>query len=292
MNTPDGCCSPCPTIQTINVPGSQGSAGAAGTNGINGIDAFSFLTANFNTPADTVTPITISVSSSLWMIIGERIMIGQGAGLVLANPGPGTFIVTAIPSPTTVTVTFVHATGDVGFNTTISAGAVVSGVGVSSIVLPVAIADGGTGAITKAAAQTALGLGQDPIVSSNSGLTQIITNAEVQVGTVDVTIPALGRYLIAGWITVDCDGASFANRVITFRIRNTTQNVNLATKTYHTQTLVTQDLPSADYYIQVSDATAAAADHIQLRWGCDTINSAGTYQIIAAELIATPLRKS
>jgi hypothetical protein len=165
-------------------------------------------------------------------------------------------------------------------------------VGISSVTLPVSIVNGGTGAITKAAAQTALGLGQDPIVSSNSGLTQVITNVEVQVGTVDVQIPALGTYLISGWITVDCDGVSFANRVITLRIRNVTQNVNLVTKTYHTQTLVTQDLPSADYYIQVSDATAAANDHIQLRWGCDTINSAGTYQIIAAELIATPLRKS
>src|SRR6185503_16987453 len=149
MNTPSDCCVPCPTVQTVQVPGAQGNAGTPGTNGINGIDAFSFLTSDLTTPIDTVTPITIAVSSSLWMVIGETIFIGQGAGLVLANPGPGTFTVTAVPSPVTVTVTYNNAPGDVGFSQVISAGAVVSGVGVSSIVVPVTIANGGTGAVTK-----------------------------------------------------------------------------------------------------------------------------------------------
>jgi hypothetical protein len=291
MSTPQDCCTPCPTVTTTNVPGVAGATGADGQDGVNGVNAFSFLSSDMVIPPDLVTPVTITVSSTLWMVVGMNVKIGQGAGLVLTNPGPGTFEITAIPSPSTVTLLYLNESGDVGFGSTISAGAVVSAIGVSGVSLPLGIAQGGTSAITKAAAQTALGLGQDPVVSTNTGLTQIITNSQAQVGTVDVSIPAAGTWFLHGWITVDCNGVSFADRIVTLEIRDVTTVATIATKTYNTQTLVTTDLPSADYYIQVSYA-APGAVHIQMRWGCNTVNSAGTYQITAAELSAIPLRKS
>lgn len=121
------CCQPCNTqVPPVNIPGSPGAAGAAGAPGADGIDSFSLLTANMIVPGDTVTPVTITVNSSLWMVIGQSLKIGQGAGVVLANPGPASFIITAIPSPLSVTLLWENATGDVAAGSQIDLGAVVS----------------------------------------------------------------------------------------------------------------------------------------------------------------------
>lgn len=285
------CCSPCASPTVVNVVGSPGLNGAAGASGANGINAFSLTTAQFNVPPDLVTPVTISVSSTLWMVVGENIVVGQGVGAALPSPGPGSFKITAIPSPSAVTVLWVKGANDVAAGTAISSGAVVSPSGLPS--LPITIPNGGTGAITKAAAQTALGLGQDAVTSNNSGLTQVITNGQVQIGTVGVTIPALGTWHLAAWVSIDQIGATFvANRTVTFKIRNVTQAVDLFTKTIHTQIAAALDRPTIDYYAQAQDASPAVNDIIQLLIGMDVVNSAGTYQVIAANLMATPLRKS
>ena len=138
MNTPDACCSPCATTPPVQVPGVAGSQGEAGTNGVNGIDAFSILASDFITPPDLVTPVTITVSSTIWMVIGMNLIIGQGAGVAIPNPGPGTFEITAIPSPSTVTLLYLNETGDVGFSSAISADNGISS-GPAGISLPLAL---------------------------------------------------------------------------------------------------------------------------------------------------------
>lgn len=291
--TLNSCCQPtcCPTVNTVNVPGTDGTAGTNGASGQNGINAFTLTTAQFTVPPDTTTPVTVSVANSTWMTLGQQIIIGQGLGVALANPGPGTFKITAIPSATAITLLWLQGANDVAAGTAISSGAVVSPAGYPA--LPLTIPNGGTGAITKAAAQTALGLGQNAVTSNGAGLTQAITNGQVQIGAIDVQIPALGLWQLQGWVSIDWSGVTFvASRTLTFKIRNVTQAVDLATKTVHTQILTTQNLPTSDYYLQVADSSAAVNDHIQLLVGCDTVNSAGTWQVIAANLEAVPLRKS
>jgi hypothetical protein len=298
MNTPQECCSPCPTSQTVNIPGAPG-ASITGDAGINGINAFSFLTTDFTTPPDTVTPITISVSSSLWMVVGGTILIGQGAGLVLTNPGPGTFTITAVPTPSTVTVTYNDAPGDIGFSQPISAGAVVSAVGISSVTLPVSIVNGGTGAINKAAAQTALGLGQSAVSSSNTGLTQAINAAVAQVGTIDVLLTGAGGtslWLILGSVRINQDSPTFAgNRIVTLRLRDITSPATVKDVSYTIPAGTTADAVSPQLSLFIAADSFPVNTHLQLQIFCDIgtpVNSGGTFQIIEADLVAIPLRLS
>lgn len=123
----DSCCTPCPTTTTtVSIPGIQGEPGAAGTNGTNGLNAFSTLLADMIVPGDTVTPVTITVSSSLWMVIGAELIIGQGQGIVLTNPGPAHFIIDSIPSASSVTLLWLNESGDVPAGSQIDAQALVS----------------------------------------------------------------------------------------------------------------------------------------------------------------------
>lgn len=289
------CCQPtcCPTVQTVDIPGSSGADGAAGADGANGVNAFTVTTNDFVVPPDLVTPVTVAVASSLWMVIGQPLIIGQGIGAALANPGPASFKVNAIPSTTSVTLLWTNRVGDVAAGTTISAGAVVSVTG-NVLATPVSIAQGGTGAATKAAAQTALGLGQDPVNSTSTGLAQAITAANVQAGAVDVTVPAAGTYLIEAGITVEYTGTTFvASRSITFKVRNITQGVDIVSHTIKTGVQGGATFPDADYQIPpVSYAGAVANDHLQIFVLIDVINSAGTLALLNAFLTITPLRKS
>lgn len=127
MSSLADCCSPCTTqIAPLSIPGPQGPTGAAGTNGINGVDAFTLTTASMNVPVDTVTPVTVSVVNSTWAIVGLTVLIGQGPGVVLANPGPASFKITAIPSPNSLTMLWLNQAGDVAATTAISSGALVT----------------------------------------------------------------------------------------------------------------------------------------------------------------------
>src|SRR5512143_1450257 len=104
MPTPSPCVPCCTTPQVVNTPGSQGLPGTNGTNGINGLDAFTILTSLFTNPG-VGNPTTVGVLNSSWMVVGEVVIVGQGVGAALANPGPVTCEVTAIPSSASVTLT-------------------------------------------------------------------------------------------------------------------------------------------------------------------------------------------
>lgn len=92
-------CQPCcATSTTVNVPGVAGADGAAGAAGAPGINAFTILTADFTIPAVGVSD-TITVQNSQWMVVGQKIYIGE-AGL-----GGAYFDVAAVPTTTTASVT-------------------------------------------------------------------------------------------------------------------------------------------------------------------------------------------
>jgi len=84
--------------------GPQGFSGQDGTNGTNGVNSFSTLTASFVQP--NVAPaagnsVTISVSSSSWMALGQSVFVEQA----------GFFVVTAINSTTSITVSLKSTAG-------------------------------------------------------------------------------------------------------------------------------------------------------------------------------------
>ena len=286
------CCNPCSTqVPPLSIPGPQGPAGAAGTNGINGQDAFTTTTAQFGpTPGDTTTTFSISVASSVMFVVGTDIIAGQGPGAILANPGPWSGVITAIPSPNTLTVKNLR-TVDQGV--TISSGALVAPIGFLPAT-PITIGQGGTGATTKATAQTALGLGQDSLVSSAAtGLAQTILAAGfAQVGAIDIQLPALGVWEIRGFIAIDMSGVTFAsNRTISCRVQNITQATTVATGVLHTQTPTTTSYPTHFLHVPIVKYTAGAAnDHLQLQVRIDFVNSAGTLTVDAGTLEAVPLR--
>lgn len=285
------CCSPCsqPQLPAVNIPGPQGATGAAGTNGSNGINAFTTLTAQVGpTPGDTTTTYNLSVANSTQFVVGQDLIIGQGAGAVLANPGPLAAVITAIPSPNNITVKNLRTTDQ---GVTVSSGAVVSVAGFLPAV-PITIAQGGTNSTTKAAAQTALGLGQDSVISSGAALAQAITAANVQVGAIDVQIPAPGTWELRAFVMIDFNGTTFAaNRTITCKIRNITQGVDIVSGVMHTQAPTTLSYPTHALPLPPFKYTGAvAADHLQMFILIDVINSAGTLSVDAGSLEAIPLR--
>lgn len=296
---PQECCSPCPApTPPVNVPGAVGNTGQAGINGINGIDAFSILSADFTTPLNTITPVNINVSSTLWMVIGETLIIGQGAGVAIVNPGPGTFKITAIPSPTQVTVTFMHLTGDVGFNTVISAGAVVSGVGQSTLSLPLAVANGGTGATTVSGALADLGLGSTPLTVYASGTKYTFTNSTqlLTFGTTSpsLTISAVGTYLLLARVRVDYTAATFAaTQTVQLKLRRTNNvaaDINNSVSSFQTDTPTTKTYTAQIVNLQqVVYVTSNNNDVIEI-WGfVGATPGAGTLDAIEASIVAVKL---
>lgn len=159
---------------------------------------------------------------------------------------------------------------------------------------PLPIANGGTAGATKAAGQTALGLGQNALVSTSSGLSQVITNSYAQVGTVSVTIGSTGIYLLMGRVSIDMVGVTFAaSRVISFKIRNVTQGTDLVTANRDTQILTTINYPTLDWALPfLLDTTPVAGDILQLMITINTVNSAGTLSVVAGSMVAVPLRYS
>lgn len=159
MSSPVPCTPCCTTPQVTNIPGAPGvnGVGLAGTNGVN---AYTLTTADFVVPI-TGNNVTIAVLSTAFMVIGQVLIIGQGAGAALANPGPMTGQVVTIPGASSVQVKALGYAGDVVAGTTIGTGtnlgtAVVSPSGLQTA-SPIGIANGGTGQTTAQAAANALG---------------------------------------------------------------------------------------------------------------------------------------
>lgn len=281
--TPIDCCNPCVATPPVNIPGTAGAPGAPGAGGAAGINAFTVLTANLTLPGAPGNPATMIVANSAWAVIGENIVVGDGTNF-------GTFKVTALPAGgTSITGTWLGYPQDSVAGTTINAGATVSPGGTLPAV-PVTIADGGTGAITKATAQVALGLGQNITEKDGTALAYAITNAAATITSMTVTAPATGLYLVVGWAAVAYRGVTFASsRTLTLKIRNTTAGADLSTALKTTGAPTTTDYPTLDYQMPYVTANLTAADVIALQIGLSVVASAGTSTVEEASLALIPL---
>jgi hypothetical protein len=127
MSSPLACCNTCATTETVNVPGNEGDPGLDGTNGV---DAFTHLTEGLLIPAEG-NSITIGVESSVWMVVGQILIIGEGVIPSDAPNGWANFQVTGIPSAVSVTLTSLQYPGDTpdGGGATLASGATVSPAG-------------------------------------------------------------------------------------------------------------------------------------------------------------------
>lgn len=283
MSGLNDCCNVCPEIQVTNVPGVAGSDGADGDPGVNGVSAFTTVAADFLVPAVNAN-VTVTVGDSTWMAVGEPIFI----------EGPANFRVVSIPGPSSVELKFLGLSGDVSPGATINAGDVVTPTGEvgPSISTPVAIADGGTGAATKAAAQAALGLGQTIVKQDSDALAYDVTNSYASIG-ISIVATAAGLWLIHARVTVVFTGVTFASsRTISIRVRNTTAGTTLAETTRPTGVHTTATFPAIDYVLDVEAATIALNDTIQIQAQIDTVETAGSTVISSGSLAIVPLALS
>lgn len=152
MSAPIPCVPCCSTTQVTNVPGTPGLAGTDGAAGISSYAILSLLMDPVPNNGGSTLSIAFSgpgTTPTAWMVIGQTVIIGQGAGAVLGFPGPYTFKVTAITDGTHATLERIAASNDDPLATLkLSAGAIVSPVGLPGVVaaaLPNAFTDNSTG---------------------------------------------------------------------------------------------------------------------------------------------------
>jgi hypothetical protein len=155
------CCTPCcPTTQTVNVPGVEGVGGADGADGTDGENSYTLTTSTFAVP-EVGANVTVAVVSSLWMVVGQKVVV----------EGVATFEVISKPGATSAVLKFMGYADDVAVGTTISAGSAVGTSGVQpditgladagantditslgGLTTPLSVAQGGTGAGNASAA--------------------------------------------------------------------------------------------------------------------------------------------
>jgi len=282
-NNANPCCS---TDVTTQVPGPQGNPGTPGTNGKN---AISITQADFTVPAIS-SSVTVTVDDGTWM------SVGAGVPQVVYVTNAGFFSVNSLAGspPTAVGLTYLDYSVNTASGNTISAGATISPAGTQpTIADPLAIADGGTGATTKAGAQVALGLGQDATVATVTGLTQDLTTGATLIAGATVTAPAAGLYAILAVAEIEYVGATFAAaKAITLRVQNTTQSTTAITTDRTTGVMTTATLPSQDIQVPFVTVTLAAADILELQISVATIASAGHAYVVSANLCIVPIALS
>lgn len=127
MSATLNCCNSCATTETVNIPGSEGTAGV---DGVNGINAFSTLTTNLLIPAVGLDVNGIGVGSTLWMVVGQIVIVGEGVNPSLIPNGWAHFRVAGIVDTTTVNLTAMDYDGDTAAGQTLSIGCTISPAGV------------------------------------------------------------------------------------------------------------------------------------------------------------------
>lgn len=215
--------------------------------------------------------------------------VGQIISIEDSNSGAAGFFEIVGIAGTTLVVDYLNE-GYNGAGAGIVAGKMVSPAGPpTSVTNPLPVANGGTGSATKAAAISALGVGQNATVANPTGLTQDITNSQTLIAGATVTAPAAGLYLVLAYATVAFDGVTFADRLITLRVRNTTSATTVAQAIKKTQSPTTAELPSYDFLVPFKTVSLAASDVLELQIGIDTVESAGDCEISEASIAIIPI---
>ena len=280
MSATGNCNCPCPDPLTVAIPGSPGEPG---TDGTDGVDAFSIVQTAFTVPAISGT-VLVTFNTNEWMTVGQNIFV-QGAGI---------FSVVSKAGITIASLTYLNYQGNVNAGAAIGVGAQASPSGTQpTITFPIPVNQGGTGAITKATAQVALGLGLDATDVHVYGLTQVITNTATLVAGATLTVPATGLYLILARVTANYAGVTFSSsRILTVRVQNTSDATTVSSGTKVTQIQTTANFPALDYFVPLKTATLTATKILQLQVSFDTVNSVGSATITEAELVLVPLAQS
>lgn len=130
-------CTPCCSVPlSVNIPGIQGNAGLDGADGISsyailgGAGLAAIPADGANTPSLTFSGPGTEPTS--WMVVGMYVILGQGSGAALANPGPYTFEIASIDSVTNATLTRRAAAND-GASASVDVGAFLAPEGVPGI---------------------------------------------------------------------------------------------------------------------------------------------------------------
>lgn len=151
----------CSTNLTTQTPGPQGNPGTSGTNGKN---AFSTVQTAFVVPAIS-SSVSVVVDDNSWMVVGQNVFVF----------GAGYFNVNSLAGTTVAGLTYLNYVGNTNAGNTINPGAQISPAGTQPpITSPLPIANGGTNAVTAAAARTnlsAAALGANSDITSLTGLT-------------------------------------------------------------------------------------------------------------------------
>lgn len=255
MGVPIQCCNPCPTSETVNIPGPEGADGADGTPGVN---AFTITTADFAVP-NIGSSVTISVGNSTWATVGQNVFIA----------GAGIFQITAKAGPSSMTVNYLNYNGNTHAGETVTAGAQVSpgGTQAGATLLP---------AITFYAV----------------GGSQALSTSFAQMLASQVTLAAK-TYLLLATYRIDYDIATFASpEGISLKLRETTNGpadianalVGLETPvtTTKTGTFIQGAFPPVTY-------AAAAGDTIQMFASIENTPYAGSLNFVELSIVAIPL---
>lgn len=233
--------------------------GSIGSDGTDGSPAWTVVTApGFTVPAVTVTE-TIPVASNVWMAIGQKIFI-QGAGVFQVATKVGT---------TSITAVYLDYADNTNAGAVIAANAQVSPSGTQPDIT---------------------GLGNNITRDFDDALAYNITNSYATITGITVTVPAAGSYKVEACVTVLYTGVTFAaSRLLSMRLRNTTQSTTAIDKTVETGIHTTLTFPAFDYVLPPNNATLALNDVLELQIQLDTVESAGSSVVTDAFIVLTPL---
>lgn len=262
------CCVPCSSPEVVNVPGIPGEAGDPGADGTNGVSAFTLTTDDFVIPpADGTTPVTVEVADTSWMAVGEPLFIPDGLF----------FLVSAIVDSTHVQVVYPAWESNVNAGNTISAGTIVTPSGWQ----PAAPSLPTTNPVTKYGSGTAHTI-------SGASFAAVVFGTS---GTQEITLTTAGTWLITARARVDYNASTFAAvRTVSFKTRrtnNTAGDVANSATAFKTEIITTLTYTALDViFPAVAYTTANINDVLQMQVAIDTDPTAGSIQIVEADIVA------
>ncbi len=218
-------------------------------------------------------------------------------GLYLEIPNsnnPNIFQVFSVTNGTTAQLVYVNCPINVNAGAAITAGTLAVPCGPQGLPVPtpISIANGGTGSTTKAAAQTALGLGQSALTSFANNLAQAVSfsGAFAQAGSIGFAITTPGVYLVFGFIRFSYAGVT-VNSTLNFRIFDTTASAATATDKAATENVTTLTTPDVEYTIPMAVYTVTSTAALQLQANITAASlGAGALNIQSGGIVAIPLR--
>lgn len=257
------CCNQCPTPETVQVPGPEGSTGATGPAGVAGGNAYSFTTSStFVVPAIN-SNVTIIVSSSAWMIVGQVVFLA----------GAGYFQVVTVPNSISVQLKYLNYV----FNTYSAA---VIAIGAS---------------ISPAGPEPADAIPVTPITAYAAGTAYTLTavSAAVTFGTTQpaISLTTKGKWRLTARVKIGYVGATFASvRTVALKLRrtnNTAADVSDSLTTWATDIITTLTYTGSIFTLpDVLYTTANINDALTIFGVIDVVPTAGSIQIQEASIFA------